>query len=157
MAKLTHLACNNLNNIMRCSCGSVPVICTGFETTGYCFWCGGSFPDNRHRHYCSTTCSDEYHRHFRWSAASRYALIRSDYHCQICNLKSEGMYGLEVHHIVPVNGGYRVVNALNCPCNLIVLCKTCHDAWHLKQNKIDKRGFLVPNASELQSAFRGIL
>jgi len=124
---------------LPCACGTFRiVICTGFEGTGRCFWCGGQFPEGkRHRHYCSPQCSKEYYRHFFWSDARAWAIHRAGGKCQICGsdggfLEPTGRYGmgrsgLEVHHwLEPMNGEVRTVSALNVPCNLIVLCHSCH-------------------------------
>ena len=109
--------------------------CTGHEgTSGICWWCGQTH--NKKTQCCSSDHKQEYLRHFDWRYAAEWALKRAGgdggyrYHitgtCQDCGQIFNGRE-LEVHHIVPINGGKRFYSVLNCPCNLIVLCLTCHN------------------------------
>jgi hypothetical protein len=116
--------------------------CTGFEgVDGICWWCGKYFESKRPRHCCCSNHTTEYHNHFDWTTASRLALIRAGHKCQKCGVK-QGYRGgvgyycksdLEVHHIVSLNGGIRFYSALNCPCNLLVLCIECHGKTRRKK------------------------
>ncbi|RKX36606.1 MAG: HNH endonuclease, partial [Thermotogae bacterium] len=53
-----------------------------------------------------------------------YVLYRDNHTCQVCKGKSKDTV-LEVHHIVSRQVGG------NRPDNLITLCKTCHQKYHL--------------------------
>lgn len=120
--------------------------CTGYEgVAGVCWWCGHPFESKRPRHCCCANHTAEYDRHFEWGKASRWALARMDATCQECGRKrgysgyrTKG-YGLayksdvEVHHIIPLNGGNRFYSVLNCPCNLTVLCLDCHSKTRRKK------------------------
>ena len=135
-----------------------PVRCTGYEETGYCYWCGGEFKTKRQKHYCSKECSHEYDRHFEWSTAAKWAKERAHHRCMECGIKESdipmiapnsmngGTSGYRVHHIVPVNGADRWYNPLNVPCNLIALCHACHMEWHRIAREYERRlsGLLVP-------------
>lgn len=134
---------------MKDSFGEYSII-TEHEGKGGCFWCGGAFPDKRKRRFCKTECSDEYHRHYWWGSASAWALERANYTCQKCGEKTATKLtqfhysgNLVVHHIMPLNGSPRIVNALNRPDNLIVLCRKCHGIEHSKKAKAEgKQGEL---------------
>lgn len=110
-------------------------ILTGNEGSGKCWWCGGKFPDSRHRRYCSSDCSIEYYRHYFWAGAVKWALERAGNKCQECD--SDGITpgyftSLEVHHRDPLNNDTRFINIKNRPENLIVLCRKCHGKSHTK-------------------------
>lgn len=119
-------------------------IMTGQEGTGKCWWCGGEFPDKRHRRYCSENCSDEYYRHFWWASATRWALERANHKCQECGADNSAphYYNLVVHHIEPLNNETRFINIKNRPENLIVLCRVCHAKAHTKPANLMKVGQL---------------
>lgn len=77
-----------------------------------------------------------------------YVLTRDNYTCQHCKGKSKDNR-LEVHHIV-----FRSQNGSDEEENLIVLCKTCHDALHegaitLKRN--GKRKGTLNHATQMNS------
>jgi hypothetical protein len=63
-----------------------------------------------------------------------YVLTRDNYTCQHCKGKSKESR-LEVHHIV-----FRSQNGSDEEDNLIVLCKTCHDALHDGEITLKKNG-----------------
>lgn len=104
---------------------------TGYEDTGVCWWCGGTFPDKRRRRFCKPSCSDEYYAQFMWSAAVRLAKSKAGNNCQECG----GCDRLVVHHKDPLNGEYRAINEKNRPDNLVVLCHDCHWAKHRGQSQ----------------------
>lgn len=116
---------------------TVYTVLTGYEGQGVCFWCGGELKGKLKR-YCRGHMQ-EYYRHFEWSSASRWCLERYGYRCACCgrhrdNISDVGRYslrtGLEVHHIVPLNGSTRYFSAFNLPWNLIALCHDCHLQVH---------------------------
>jgi 5-methylcytosine-specific restriction endonuclease McrA len=110
--------------------------CSGHEgTLGICWWCGK--PHEKKTQCCGKECREQYAKHFDWNYASSWALDRAGFfsddgyhhtpgHCQGCG-KTCGRRAVEVHHIVPINGGKRFYSVLNCPCVLIVLCLVCHN------------------------------
>ena len=109
-------------------------VLTGYEGTGKCFWCGG-YLKGKLKRYCYGHMA-EYYRHFFWGSASQWALEKAEHKCQNCG-KEEGRLNsytdrtnLEVHHIVPLNGGSRTFSAFNLPWNLVVLCHECHVEIH---------------------------
>ena len=99
-------------------------VLTGYEGIGRCFWCGKELEGKRKR-YCRGHMGI-YYKHFMWQSASKWALERANYCCQNCGSKVR----LEVHHIVPLNGGDRFFSALNLPWNLVTLCHECHVEIH---------------------------
>lgn len=77
-----------------------------------------------------------------------YVLFRDNHTCQCCKGKSKDKI-LNVHHIESRKTGG------NAPNNLITLCKTCHDKYHLgliQLPKNVKRGVIFKDA-----AFIGIM
>jgi len=124
-------------------------VCTGFEGTGRCFWCGNEISGRRR--YCGHKkgCWSEYQRHFAWSYASHRAVKRANYKCENCGKDAVdipmigGKYnersGLEVHHIIPLNGQDRSVNVYNIFWNLVCLCHDCHMELHaiMRPPKLD--------------------
>lgn len=125
-------------------------LCSGFEGSGKCWWCGGEFPDKRARRYCSETCSDEYYRHFYWAWAKDWALERADSKCEECGVSRShydrelgrvvGVF-LEVHHKDPLGNEPRHFNIKNRPENLQVLCPKCHGKKRRKPQ--DKRQLIL--------------
>lgn len=111
----------------RDSFGEFSVL-TGYEGSGNCWYCGKAFPDRRERRFCSSGCRVMYEESFYWAWASRTAIRRARYRCHDCGLK--GKRRLQVHHIIPLNGGDRIKNVLNRRENLVVLCKRCHKKRH---------------------------
>jgi len=110
--------------------GKTYSVLTGYEGTGRCFWCGKEFDEKskaRHRHYCYGHMK-EYYKHFEWLSARNWCCSRQDGLCANCD-KRYG-YSLEVHHIVPLNGGPRYFTAFNLPWNLIGFCHECHREVH---------------------------
>jgi 5-methylcytosine-specific restriction endonuclease McrA len=109
---------------------------TGFEEIGKCFWCGS---DVKHKRYCGEEHRNLYHKTFMWSYASG-ACLSTQKVCQDCGSNQN----LEIHHIDPINGGYRRVSKKNRPENLLCLCRACHDERHsmlwaeLREAKIAK-------------------
>jgi RRXRR protein/HNH endonuclease len=63
-----------------------------------------------------------------------YVLTRDGYRCQHCKGKSRDQR-LEVHHIV-----FRSQRGSDEESNLIVLCKTCHDALHAGEISLKRNG-----------------
>ena len=117
-------------------------VCTGYENQGICAMCGGELPKRR-RVYCSDKCAELYNHLFFWQTASSDAFKRADKRCQRCGrsyldvpLVAEGSWmersGIEVHHIIPLNGADRTWHRLNMPYNLKVLCHDCHIYEHKK-------------------------
>lgn len=146
------------------------ILITGHEGGGYCWWCGGEFPDRRPRRYCSEACRDQYYQHFRWPDASRWALERAHHKCQRCGMSLKGLislsrisyfrrlsypdiYRLEAHHLDPLAGAPRIWSIKNMPSNLQVLCVECHheveaqkrhkEANDRKQNQIKQTSQLA--------------
>jgi hypothetical protein len=133
--------------------GTIYII-TGFEGTGRCFWCGSELTGKQKR-YCRTEVTDDdfvedllsdkvahwrlYWRYFCWTYAAPWCLERYDYRCANCGYHhvvpagdhpSWYTRGLEVHHIVPLEGGERLWSPYNVPFNLISLCHSCHLEIH---------------------------
>jgi len=110
-------------------------VLTGFEGTGRCFWCGDELK-GKLRRYCYGHMQ-EYYKHFEWSSARVWCIERQEGRCANCG-KSYADYsmhpswwtGLEVHHIVPLNGSPRYFSAFNLPWNLIGFCHDCHMEVH---------------------------
>lgn len=110
-------------------------VCTGYENQGICSMCAGELPKRR-RSYCSEACADLYVSLFFWGQAYRDAKERANHKCQRCGITERGIYklvyphweiaGLEVHHIIPLNGAFRAWSPLNMPWNLRALCHECH-------------------------------
>ena len=105
--------------------------CTGHEgMAGVCWWCGK--PHDRKTQCCSYQCKQQYLKHFDWWYASHWALERAGvYPCQKGKCQDCGgdfyRHEVEVHHVLPINGGARFYSVLNIPCNLVVLCLACHN------------------------------
>ena len=92
--------------------------------------------------YCCDAHAREFTRNHVWSDARRYARRRAKWTCQRCGFKpgpirrdpqavkaySRHELRLEVNHIVPLRGTYRVVSCSNHLSNLEVLCHRCHVA-----------------------------
>lgn len=137
---------------------------TGFEhnDSRLCWWCGGALPKRR-RHWCCEEHMHEYERHYIWTYARDWCLKRYGNRCANCGARyihistwpyysvhNQVRYGetepyapssclftrngLQAHHIVPLDGEYRVVNALNHPDNLIALCTVCHGEVKAAEN-----------------------
>lgn len=131
-------------------------IITGFEGTGGCFWCGGELSGRRKR-YCKSgphyyNVEEEvhwrqYHQHFAWSYARTWCLRRYDHHCANCGIEPRhwdretyGLVGceLEVHHIIPLEGGDRGWSVYNVPWNLICFCHDCHQLIHAVMRELNR-------------------
>lgn len=108
---------------------------TGCEAIGACFWCGKTPIRGR---YCTERHGLMYKRHFNWAFARDWCWIRYANHCGLCDAgKIENPIDwrwrtLEVHHIEPLNAGFRDWTLLNRPENLILLCPPCHDLTRRK-------------------------
>lgn len=96
---------------------------TGLEAPGHCFWCGAAV--KKGRRYCSEGHSDLYYKHFYWPAAARWCLERYQHRCADCSETAK-----VAHHLVPLNGSFRLWNVLNRPENLVALCYRCHGKRH---------------------------
>ena len=111
---------------------------SGHEGTGRCHWCGGEFKNKRQKRFCSKACMDAYYYEYFWSWAAGKAM-RDHRYCEDCGVKERrarderGVWGFEVHHIEPLNGGYRTWNVKNRHDNLVVLCHDCHVLRHKAQ------------------------
>lgn len=88
------------------------------------------------RVFCSTKCRNRtYSQENPNRYGSRWARIRErfvkkhDYTCMVCGERNEEKYGLEVHHVVPINEFFDPEDG-NVETNLMVLCKTCHKEKH---------------------------
>jgi len=122
-------------------------IMTGLEGTGTCWLCGADPGGKRYRRYCWGH-GKIYYELFSWAYAAPAAIERAGYKCENCG--SEG--SLEVHHIIPLEGGPRNWTFLNLPWNLITFCHGCHleihaimrpDGWDRLVRKAQDRGQLV--------------
>jgi len=123
----------------RDSFGSFTII-TGYEGTGGCFWCGKEITGRRR--YCErgSGCWARYQKHFTWGSASSWATRRANSRCENCGKDERDIpfiggkwnerSGLEVHHIIPLNGESRFVSVYNIFWNLICLCHDCHMELH---------------------------
>ena len=103
-----------------------------------CFWCGGELKGKLKR-YCYGHMQ-EYYRHFEWSTARRWCFERQEGQCANCGKGDWHKDLLEIHHIVPINGGVRYFTAFNLPWNLIGLCHDCHQEIHatMRPPKLEK-------------------
>jgi len=81
------------------------------------------------RHYCSSSCMQEFFRDHKWSLVREDILRRDGFRCSIC-LKKKRMGLLQVDHIIPVRMGIDVFEKKN----LRTLCKECHVA----KSKLDR-------------------
>ncbi len=104
---------------------------TGLEAPGHCLWCG---VEVKNRRYCCEDHKEAYLEHFRWPEASSAALKRAGGKCADCPKEAKYASELRVHHIEPLNGGFRLWNILNRPGNLVVLCPPCHGKRHAELN-----------------------
>lgn len=113
-------------------------ILTGYESEeDICWWCGKNIIQGKRKaHYCRErshgdflSCFRLYHRHFDWGYAAGWARTRAENKCQNCGCDS-WVSGLEVHHIIPLEGSIRFFSAYNIPWNLIALCHDCHLEIH---------------------------
>lgn len=102
---------------------------TGYEAPRRCFWCGTEV-DGRRR-YCCGEHRELYYNHFRWPEASAWCLRRQENRCPC------GNEACVVHHIIPLNGAYRLWNILNRPENLVALCYKHHGEKHAAAVKLE--------------------
>ena len=83
-------------------------------------WKGGITPERQ-----SFYVSEE------WKNAVKEVFIRDNFACVICGqTHKDKNHPLHVHHIV----SFRIESLRADPNNLILLCKTCHNWVHSKQN-----------------------
>ena len=75
-----------------------------------------------------------------------YVLWRGGHKCRNCSGKTKDTV-LEVHHLVQRKDG-----GSDGPDNLITLCKTCHDAYHRGEIKLDK-----PKKGFKDATFMGVM
>ncbi len=101
--------------------------------------CRADLPPRRTA-FCSDKHAREFERNHVWFAARRAARRRARWACERCGFKpseirkdpearrrySRTELRLEVNHILPLQGSYRIVTCLNHQTNLEVLCHTCH-------------------------------
>jgi hypothetical protein len=90
--------------------------------------------------YCSNRHAREFERNHVWFAARRVARRRAGYACERCGFRpadvrrdpeQRGRYRrhelrLEVNHLAPLAGAYRLLTCANHQANLEVLCHACH-------------------------------
>ena len=90
--------------------------------------------------YCSDRHAREFERNHLWFAARRVARRRAGYACERCGFRPTDVrrdpearrrfrrheLRLEVNHVVPLAGAYRLVSCANHQANLEVLCHACH-------------------------------
>lgn len=131
-------------------------VMTGLEGTGVCWLCGADPGGKQYRRYCWGH-GKIYYELFHWSWAAPAALERADYRCENCGRAAYyhdqiTPVKLEVHHIIPLEGGIRTWTFLNLPWNLIALCHDCHlevhaamrpDGWEKLIRKAEVRGQLA--------------
>ena len=100
--------------------------------------------------YCSDAHAREFARNHVWADARRSARRRAKWCCQRCGFKpgdirkdvtARKAYArhelrLEVNHIEPLRGTYRVVTCSNHLTNLEVLCHRCHVAVTTEQRRL---------------------
>jgi hypothetical protein len=103
--------------------------------------CRAALPSRRTA-YCSDRHAREFERNHLWFVARRAARRRARWACERCGFKpseirkdpvarqqySRYELRLEVNHIQPLVGSYRLVSCLNHQTNLEVLCHRCHAA-----------------------------
>lgn len=88
---------------------------------------GNGYGDVMPRKWCSLECRDRWYAQAGyWWAASAVVWRRAERSCEKCGAKG----GLEVHHIIPLNGAVRTQNELNLPSNLVLVCHDCHQKAH---------------------------
>lgn len=101
--------------------------------------CRQALPPRRSA-YCGDRHAREFERNHLWPAARRAARRRSGYACERCGFKpavvrrdpiqrrryARHELRLEVNHIDPLAGSYRMVTCFNHQANLEVLCHACH-------------------------------
>lgn len=84
----------------------------------------------------------------QFSNTREYVLARDNHTCQCCHGKSKDPI-LNVHHIESRQTGG------NSPDNLVTLCKTCHDAYHMGEVKLNlKRNFKSLRGAAVMSVMR---
>ena len=90
--------------------------------------------------YCSERHARAFERNHTWFAARRVARRRAGYACERCGFRPADIrrdpvarkryarhaLRLEVNHVVPLAGAYRLVSCANHQANLEVLCHACH-------------------------------
>jgi hypothetical protein len=90
--------------------------------------------------YCSDRHAREFERNHIWFAARRVARRRAGYACERCGFRPADIrrdpearrryrrheLRLEVNHVAPLAGAYRLVSCANHQANLEVLCHACH-------------------------------
>jgi hypothetical protein len=122
-------------------------IMTGLEGSGKCWLCGAD-PGGKNRRYCWGH-GTRYCELFIWTYASSAALKRDHHRCRNCGGTAGG---IEVHHIIPLEGRSRFCTHYNLPWNLITLCHYCHmeihtimrpDGWTKLLTKAESRGQLI--------------
>ena len=90
--------------------------------------------------YCSDRHAREFERNHLWFVARRVARRRARYRCERCGFEPSAIrrdpsarasytrheLKLEVNHVAPLVGAYRLVTCANHQDNLEVLCHRCH-------------------------------
>lgn len=91
------------------------------------------------RYFCSKRCNqrqfsrDNPNRYgSKWGRIRERKVKEDDYTCQRCGLQTFEPYGLNVHHIIPIEE-FEDVNDAHFPENLETLCYECHMEHHDKE------------------------
>lgn len=101
--------------------------------------CEAALPPRRTA-YCSDRHAREFERNHLWFVARRAARRRARWACERCGFRpavirrdpearrrfARHELRLEVNHIAPLVGAYRLVTCANHLANLEVLCHACH-------------------------------
>jgi hypothetical protein len=121
--------------------------------------CRATLPSRRTA-YCSDRHAREFERNHVWFAARRAARRRAGWACERCGFKpaeirrdpvARARYArhelhLQVNHIEPLVGAYRLVTCANHLSNLEVLCHRCHLAVTGRQRTSRRESGTVASA-----------
>lgn len=92
--------------------------------SGFCHWCDTQITAARRTRWCTDRCRRAWERNHVWGRARAWARKRAKYACVRCGAGRDA--GLEVNHIIPVNGARRNVGCFNHESNLECVCHACH-------------------------------
>ena len=111
---------------------------------GFCWRCEAALPPRR-RKWCSEDCAELYWRNHSWSYTREAAIRRDNWRCRICGYGQDFIRtGLEVNHIVPLEGIGYGDGCHNHLDNLETLCHGCHVIVTTRQGRMRKAGSLQP-------------